>query len=299
MSNQPTIRAAGCLLWRRTEAGAVEVALVHRLRYDDWTLPKGKLEEGEAWPTAAVREVAEETGFDVVLGPPLPSQSYEVDGTPKEVHYWSAEVTNGGFVPNLEVDEVRWLSPTEAPATLSYAHDAEVLAAFEALTAALDGSAPDTLVVLRHARATKRAAWDGHDRDRPLDDRGVENARGLVPVLSAYGVAEVHSSDTRRCQDTVAPYATASRLDILDEPAVSEHGHHTKPTAAARRIRKLMREPGRLVLCSHRPVLPALLKASIGSREAKSVIGDGLPPGAMVVIHHVHGEVLAVERHDP
>ncbi len=176
MSSQPTIRAAGCLLWRRTEAGTVEVALVHRLRYDDWTLPKGKLEEGEAWPTAAVREVAEETGFDVVLGPPLPTQAYEVDGMPKEVHYWSAEVTTGGFVPNLEVDAVRWLTPGEARATLSYAHDAEVLAAFEDLTAALDGSPPDTLVVLRHARATKRAAWDGHDRDRPLDDRGAEDA---------------------------------------------------------------------------------------------------------------------------
>jgi 8-oxo-dGTP diphosphatase len=218
---------------------------------------------------------------------------------PKEVRYWSAEVTTGGFVPNFEVDEVRWLSPTEAPATLSYAHDAGVLAAFEDLTAALDGSAPDTLVVLRHARATKRAAWDGHDRDRPLDDRGAEDATALVPVLAAYGVTEVHSSDTTRCIDTVAPFATAKNLDIVAEPAVSEHGHSTKPAAAAKRVRKLLQLGGRRVLCSHRPVLPAVLKAAIGSSESKDVIGDGLPPGAMVVIHHVGERVLAVERHDP
>ncbi|HYN75127.1 MAG TPA: NUDIX domain-containing protein [Candidatus Limnocylindria bacterium] len=299
MSSQPTIQAAGCLLWHRNDAGAVEVALVHRQRHDDWTLAKGKLEIGEAWPAAAVREVAEETGFDVVLGPPLPTQTYVVDGAPKEVRYWSAEVTSDAFVPNLEVDEIRWLDPAEARTTLTYAHDSAVLDAFEDLNEAFGGSPSDTLVVLRHARATKRAAWDGPDSERPLDDRGVADAAALVGVLAAYGVEAVHSSDTTRCLDTVAPFATARGLGIVAEIAVSEHGHTTKPTAAAKRVRKLLQLGGRLVLCSHRPVLPAVLKAALGGSETQDVIGDGLPPGAMVVIHHVGERVLAVERHDP
>jgi 8-oxo-dGTP diphosphatase len=106
------------------------VALVHRPRYDDWTLPKGKLDDGESFEDAALREVEEETGLHARLVRELPSVNYEVRGRPKVVRYWLMEVeSDEGFVANDEVDEVRWVEPAEARALLTYDRDRDVLAA--------------------------------------------------------------------------------------------------------------------------------------------------------------------------
>jgi len=106
------------------------VALVHRPRYDDWTLPKGKLDDGESFEEAALREVDEETGLHARLVRELPSVNYEVRGRPKVVRYWLMEVeSDEGFVANDEVDEVRWLEPAEALALLTYDRDRDVLSA--------------------------------------------------------------------------------------------------------------------------------------------------------------------------
>jgi 8-oxo-dGTP diphosphatase len=106
------------------------VALVHRPRYDDWTLPKGKLDNGESFEEAALREVEEETGLHARLVRELPSVNYEVRGRPKVVRYWLMEVeSDEGFVANDEVDEVRWVEPAEARALLTYDRDRDVLAA--------------------------------------------------------------------------------------------------------------------------------------------------------------------------
>jgi 8-oxo-dGTP diphosphatase len=106
------------------------VALVHRPRYDDWTLPKGKLDNGESFEEAALREVDEETGLHARLVRELPSVNYEVRGRPKVVRYWLMEVeSDEGFVANDEVDEVRWLEPAEALALLTYDRDRGVLGA--------------------------------------------------------------------------------------------------------------------------------------------------------------------------
>ena len=125
--------AAGGVVWRRKKGSAVEVLLVHRPKYDDWTLPKGKLDDGESAEEAAVREVEEETGFQVSLGRELPSTDYhDRFGRPKNVRYWVMDITGGDFEPNREVDEVRWLSVDDAKGALSYPRDRSVLEAFAA-----------------------------------------------------------------------------------------------------------------------------------------------------------------------
>ncbi|HUR23800.1 MAG TPA: NUDIX hydrolase [Acidimicrobiales bacterium] len=122
------VEAAGGVVWRRSTAGDLEVLLVHRPRYDDWTVPKGKLGAGEDHATAALREVAEETGLRCTLGEELPSTSYiDRKGRPKRVRYWSMTPAGGVFTPTDEVDEVRWVPIDAAAAELSYPRDGAVL----------------------------------------------------------------------------------------------------------------------------------------------------------------------------
>jgi 8-oxo-dGTP diphosphatase len=125
------VRASGGVVWRRTKEGAVEVALVHRPRYDDWSLPKGKLDQGEGWEDAAVREVEEETGLRCVLGEELEPVTYDDSkGRHKVVRYWLMEARGEGgpFEPNDEVDELRWIPAPDAGAALSYPADRGLVA---------------------------------------------------------------------------------------------------------------------------------------------------------------------------
>lgn len=144
----PVVRAAGCVLWRRVATwDGIEIALVHRPRYDDWTHPKGKLERAEsADPVhgalrAAVREVREETGLECVPGAPLGTLRYAADGRPKEVHYWAAEAGDGPFVANDEVDSLAWLAPGAARALLTYAYDRPLVDGLLATLPDLSGGA--------------------------------------------------------------------------------------------------------------------------------------------------------------
>ncbi|WYB31020.1 NUDIX hydrolase [Streptomyces sp. SM1P] len=131
----PVIRAAGCVLWRRTPVGTgsgtgVEVCLVHRPKYGDFSFPKGKLKRHEEPLAAAVREVLEETGHHCAPGPRLPTSRYVVDGRPKVVDYWAAEATGGAFTANDEVDRILWLAPDAARARLTQPRDVRQLTAF-------------------------------------------------------------------------------------------------------------------------------------------------------------------------
>jgi 8-oxo-dGTP pyrophosphatase MutT (NUDIX family) len=128
------VRAAGCVVWRHGHDGEVEVLVVHRPRYDDWSLPKGKLDPGESDLACAVREVREETGLTGEVGPELPSTRYrDHHGRSKLVRYWALRATGGSFAPNDEVDEVRWSAPVDAGRLLTYEHDRGVLEAFVTL----------------------------------------------------------------------------------------------------------------------------------------------------------------------
>ncbi|WP_425247452.1 NUDIX hydrolase [Streptomyces sp. NEAU-NA10] len=133
--NDTPVQAAGCVLWRRSPIGGeLEVCLVHRPKYDDWSHPKGKLKRGEDAQAGAVREVAEETGYTARPGARLPTLRYLAQGRPKEVHYWAAEAVDGAFASNDEVDRILWLSPTAARNRLTQPRDRTLV---DALLAAL------------------------------------------------------------------------------------------------------------------------------------------------------------------
>lgn len=213
------VRAAGLVVLRPAAAGdhSLEVLAVHRPRYDDWSLPKGKLEPGEHALVAAVREVVEETGVRPLPGRRLPSVRYtDDDGRPKTVSWWCGTVgSTADREPDDEVDLVRWLPFDAAGRTLTHAMDADLLAG---LAGVLDreaaGGVPEPpVVLLRHGSARSRRSWDGRELERPLEKEGLEQARHLVPLLRALGLVRVVTSAATRCRQTVQPFSTAVDLD--------------------------------------------------------------------------------------
>jgi 8-oxo-dGTP pyrophosphatase MutT (NUDIX family)/phosphohistidine phosphatase SixA len=283
---RPDVVAAGAVVVRRSSGG--EVLLVHRPKYDDWAWPKGKQDPGEHVVATAVREVLEETGVEIRLGRPLPRQDYVVSGgRTKQVHYWTGWVMGdpdvSGYAANSEIDQVAWVAFDKARRLLTYADDVPLLDLVEQ-----HPKRTTTLVVLRHARARKRASWKGPDLERPLTQVGRRQAQSLIPALSAYGVTRVVSSDSKRCIRTVEQYARDHVLGIQADARVNEED--STPESVAAVVTDLLAGKENAVLCSHRPVLPEIL-AVLGVTEKP------LAPGEMLVCHHRKGRVVAVERH--
>lgn len=313
----PTINAAGTIPWRCTD-GTLEVAMVHRPRYDDWSWSKGKLEPGEPWAVAAYRETFEETGLQVRLGMPLPPTTYRVldkDGLPatKLVRYWAAEVTGGDGALEHEIDAVAWLDPTAAHARLDYSHDREQL---RAIQRAQQRGAVRTwpLVIVRHAFAVPRSAWHGSDdRDRPLSPVGERQVQVVTDLLRAYGVTDVVSSPSTRCVQTIGGYAATQGVSLRLRRCISEEGFAKKgPGRASALMTQLLEAAQPVALCSHGPVLPTLLTALLtllasdedvaeGTEATLSETADlGLDKGDVLVAHLVgageSARVVAVER---
>jgi 8-oxo-dGTP diphosphatase len=290
------VHAAGVVLWRGG-AGQVLAALVHRRRYDDWSLPKGKRMAHEHILVTAVREVQEETGIRPVLGRRLPSTSYLADGRPKRVDYWAARPADprflppGGFVPNDEVDDVAWLDLAAARDRLSYARDREVLDAF---AAGRPGSAP--LILLRHAATVSKAAWRdaGHadDLGRPLSARGTAQAKALAGILDCFPPARLVSSAAERCVATVRPYAALRGTPVETEPAFTVEAVPSSPgtsiwnpTPAARdRIAGLVAGAAPAVVCLHRQNVPELMDWACQLLGAPRLAGRPLPKGGFWVL---------------
>lgn len=273
-----------------------QLLLVHRGLRADWSLPKGKLDAGEFSCVAAVRETREETGLQVWLGPRLPALSYRALGQPKVVEYWLGQLADTaiasgdvdlptGWQPNDEVDEVRWVSLRQAAQLLTYPHDVGIVKSASQLP-----SATSPLIILRHAKAEKRAAFAArsrgvivNDHDRPLTPEGESATPMIAQALLAYGVTSYHSSPARRCFDTLSPYSAAPH-QVTKEPALSEQGFVANPGTTVARSRELALRPEALVVCSHRPVIPSMIEA-IAQISTSQRPAAALKPGEFVVFH--------------
>jgi 8-oxo-dGTP pyrophosphatase MutT (NUDIX family)/phosphohistidine phosphatase SixA len=264
-----------------------KVLLVHRPKYDDWSFPKGKLDRGEHAVTAAVREVAEETGLHVRLGPPVSDQRYQVAAGMKTVRYWTGRAVGdddvSGYRPNNEIDGVAWVPHDEAMEQLTYARDRETLV--EALRARQKTVA---MVFLRHAQSRSRKAWRSDDRERPLIQPGHLQAQRLVPLLAAYDVRRVVTSTSTRCVQTITPYADTARIEIERTAQLSEEDATEKWTR--RIVEAGVESNAGIVVCTHRPVLPLLF-------DALGLVDPGLEKGEMLVAHVRKGRVVSTERH--
>lgn len=255
------VRAAGAVLWRRAGAG-IEVALVHRPRYDDWSLPKGKVDPGETIATTAVREIAEETGFRAVLGRYVAQTTYEVPAKNngrllrKSVDYFSGEAVSGAFEPNEEVDELRWLEPIAAEQLLTRPADVRVLREFCALP-----PAPTTVLLVRHAKAGKREDWTGDDDLRPLSEAGRRQAAALRDLLPLFGPDRVFSAPRLRCVQTVGGVADALGVEVRHEPLLSEEGYWPDPLLGIRRLLAIAADGGTPLISSQGGVIPDLVSA--------------------------------------
>jgi 8-oxo-dGTP pyrophosphatase MutT (NUDIX family)/phosphohistidine phosphatase SixA len=273
------ILAAGGIV-RRVVDREIQIVLVHRPRYDDWSFPKGKLEDGESPLEAALREVREETGLWVRTGAELPPSSY-VDhlGRSKTVRYWAMEPLDGTDLrPTGEVDEARWFDLSTARTALTYDRDRAVL------DAALDAAAPVYLV--RHAKAGDRDAWSGDDRSRPLSKSGRRQAKGLVRLLSSRPIQRIVSSPALRCVDTVRPLAKQRGLPI-------EQRHELFEGVPLEGIITLIDEAWSVpsVLCAHGDLIPAAVEHYEG-RGARIESERGWKKGSVWVLEREAGLIV-------
>jgi 8-oxo-dGTP diphosphatase len=307
MSDAPAgneIRAAGALLWRRSSPARLwrsaggrspDVALIHRPKYDDWSFPKGKREPGEHILQTAVREVAEETGLQVILGRPLTQARYDRGGRPKRVDYWVARPVPEGpdsFQANDEVDTMEWVPADAARGRLTYPHDALMLEEF-----AVGPADTVPFVLLRHASAGGKDSWKGDDLDRPLDAHGAAEADLLSRLLACYGTSRVITSAAERCVATVRPYAALTGAKLEVDPALAVGQANGDADAAKARVAAAVAAGQPTVICAHRENMPTLLTAACAALGAVPPNGPALHKAGFWVLHSADGTLVATEQH--
>ena len=303
------VLAAGAVCWRQGPEG-LEVALIHRPRYNDWSWPKGKVDPGETLPETAIREVKEETGLDIHLGVPLPTAEYMVGGKNlKKVFYWSAQVKGEHvFAPmnKREVDNVKWFPVAMARTKLTSYADRDQLDALEKYDST-DALRAWPLILVRHGKAFPRSKWHETEHVRPLLALGTRQAMALTGLLAAWGAKQLISSPWKRCMATLAPLSAATGKPIKKAASLSEKSSSAAPDKTARYIEKLMAKGKPVIYCTHRPVLPIIFE--IYAQHSPQRIAAKLPqenpylkPGEVLVAYVRPGAVpriVDIERVRP
>ncbi|MEJ6574063.1 MAG: NUDIX hydrolase [Actinomycetes bacterium] len=274
------IIAAGGVVWRETTDSKIELAIIHRPKYGDWTFPKGKLDIGEEVISTAYREIVEETGLDIELGPFLGAVEYESTEGVKSVSYWAAKALSSSkdFHSNNEVDLLEWHDIESARKRLTRDSDREILDIF--IESPFQAA---KLILLRHAKALARSEWQSGDEDRPLDNVGQLQAKRMPAVYQVFGISQIHTSDAVRCYDTVIGLTNTLKIEPVITSKLSEYTfekNKDKSLDYALELAESTRTTGEtILLCSHNPVLPRMLervakKSSVDLPENKLKPGD-------------------------
>lgn len=265
MSKPPrtSIWAAGGVLYR-IRAKKPEFLLVHREQYDDWSLPKGKVEGKESFLEAAMREVDEETGHTFTEPRPIGTIGYETPrGNAKVVRWWLVRAAGGSFTANGEVDAAEWLPRRAALKRLSYEGERGVM---ERAATMVSSKRSGVIYLVRHALAGVKAEWKKQDWFRPLDRDGVRQAKRIHLAMEPRPVTRIISSHYKRCVDTVRPLAMAEGIDLEKEKALGAKGD---PDTVVAMFRRLERESA--VVCTHGEIIGDV----IGKLAADGVPLDG------------------------
>jgi len=286
-----SIWAAGCVVARVGDDGEPEYLLVHRPRYDDWSLPKGKLNKRETFLEAALREVEEETGISVKKPRPVGSVGYLTKAdNPKVVKWWLVKAGGGSFKPNSEVDKIKWLPFDKAIKKLEYKNDKAVVD--RANDMQLERSA-GTIHLVRHASAGMPDALDPNDANRPLDKLGRKQREAIRTLLMDHPITRIGSSNFTRCIETVQPLSERLGIPIEREAALIEGSH---PHRIVGLIRDLQQEAA--VLCTHGDVIGDL----IGRLFAEGVPMNGpmeWDKGSIWTLRTIEGRVTAGDYAPP
>lgn len=301
------VYAAGALCWRLID-GKIHVLVIHRTKYADITIPKGKVDPGESLPETAVREVHEETGLGITLGVPLGMSRYPLaSGREKVVHYWAARVSEKAilastFKPNAEVAAIEWVTLKKARSYLSFSHDVDIVDVFDKL---VHEGVTETfsLTVLRHAKAGSPGR--GGDAARTLTERGLAQAAAIAPMLEAFGIRRITTSTAVRCVTTVAPLAARTGIVPKLSAKISQERFDEGIADPRTVVGKRLRSGKNAVICTHAPLVPEILREiALGTgsvtggylREAAD-----LAPAEFSVVHlsatNPASGIIAIETH--
>ena len=308
---ETAVYAAGGVVWRIVD-DKLRVLLIHRTKYRDVTLPKGKVDPGEMLAQTAAREIHEETGIRVDLGVPVGVSRYRLPSNrTKIVHYWAAEATDAAirasaFVPNKEIAALEWVTPKKAMSRLSYPVDVEIVENFARL---VEEGVLRTfpIIALRHAKAVSRDDWKGNDAGRPLSTRGKKQAESIVGPLISFGARKLISSPATRCVKTLTPLSAALGRKIETTKLIGQDAWEDGTSDARAVIGERVRARKPAVLCSHGPVLPDILNeiALATGTLRGSYLGSAsaLEPAAFSVVHlsadNPGSGIVAIETHEP
>src|SRR5690625_1265782 len=307
------ILAAGTIPWR-IKSGQLQVLLIHRPDYNDWSWPKGRLDANETLPETAWRETKEEVGLNLSLGIPLGVTRYKTaEGNKrKEVWYWAARVVDQKPSPDSkEVDQTRWATVEQAQRLLSKEADQQPL---DRLATAYEAKQLATIpfIVLRQAKPIPSEAWTKDEVDRPLADSGYTQAKAVARLLRAWQPTRILSSKYKRSLETIAPYVKKHGGSVRTKRWLNVKTATAHPNYLVRRLAQELRRLEPTILCSQPSVIKSILseircliRNDDSLMNAKTLTArkkSNLSPGSILVVHrakHRAGKIVSAERYEP